>query len=389
MSNGSLRRAAILISSLDTESADALLDEMSADQAAAVRNAIMELGDIDIVEQQEAIERFVGNNPQAAKQIEAGVEIDADLARKFEAADPQAPEQTVGNTPASPAEGQRDRRPFAFLDQVESSDLARVLSGEHPQTTATVVAHLAPDHAAEVLGHLPREGQTETLMRIARLSTPHPDVVRDLEQEMQSRLANRPPREQVGANGLATVEAILQNTAAATRQDLVTDLAQKDQVLVRQLRVTVPIEHTDNPAHPPTTTPLEESGLPAARHALPEQYQSESTFTSSRATLEFAELECLENSDLAQILQRCSSNTTLLALAGASHQFVKRIMSQLPAREAKQLQRKIDNIGPLRLDDVQRAQQQLAAIAQQLIDEGSLIAPGLNALGKPRLSVAA
>ena len=60
MNHDALRRAAILITTLDTASADALLNEMSPEQATSIRNAIMELGDIDIVEQEEIIEQFVG-----------------------------------------------------------------------------------------------------------------------------------------------------------------------------------------------------------------------------------------------------------------------------------------------------------------------------------------
>jgi flagellar motor switch protein FliG len=87
---------------------------------------------------------------------------------------------------------------------------------------------------------------------------------------------------------------------------------------------------------------------------------------------------------MAQILRRSSPNLTLLALAGASHDFVRQILAQLPSREAAQLDRRIQQIGPLRLDDVQRAQQQLADIAQQLIDEGQIVLPG-----QPRFAVAA
>jgi hypothetical protein len=113
-------------------------------------------------------------------------------------------------------------------------------------------------------------------------------------------------------------------------------------------------------------------------------FTSDQRLPSSRRTLDFSDLEQFDSAALAQVLHRCSSNTMLLALAGASHQFVQRILSQLPARQAAQLQRKIQQIGPLRLDDVQRAQQQLIQIAEQLVDEGTLTLPG-----KHRLSVAA
>ena len=83
MSNRCLRRAAILIASLDTDSADALLDEMSARRGSVVRNAVMELGDIDIVEQQEVIEQFVGPQPSEPGPPVDGVELDPELAKRL------------------------------------------------------------------------------------------------------------------------------------------------------------------------------------------------------------------------------------------------------------------------------------------------------------------
>jgi flagellar motor switch protein FliG len=78
---------------------------------------------------------------------------------------------------------------------------------------------------------------------------------------------------------------------------------------------------------------------------------------------------------LVQVLRASSPNTTLLALTGASHAFIRRILRQLPAREATQLQLKMQQIGPLRLDDVEQAQWRLAESAQRLIDEGKITSP--------------
>lgn len=101
-------------------------------------------------------------------------------------------------------------------------------------------------------------------------------------------------------------------------------------------------------------------------------------------SLTFADLEQWDGPVLAQILKRCPADTTLLALVGASRKFVERISGELPKKEAAQLERKLQKTGPLRLDDIQRAQQQMIDVAQQLIDEGDLKLPE-----KKRLSVAA
>ncbi len=75
--NTALRRAAILIASLDTASADALLDEMSPEQAALVRSAVMDLGEIHPSEQQQVMAQFVQQSPQGSSAPATGVEVDA------------------------------------------------------------------------------------------------------------------------------------------------------------------------------------------------------------------------------------------------------------------------------------------------------------------------
>ena len=83
----------------------------------------------------------------------------------------------------------------------------------------------------------------------------------------------------------------------------------------------------------------------------------------------------MDDAALAEVLHVSSPNTTLLALTGASHPFVQRILGQMPSREAALLQDKMRQIGPLRLTDVERAQLRLAQTAQRLIDEGKITAP--------------
>lgn len=380
MSQEALRRAAILIATLDTESADALLSEMSPDQAALIRNAVMELGDIDVVEQGDIIEEFVGRPTETFDLLDDAVEVDPELARKF-AGEPPAELRPAAEPPAEPAE-----LPFTFLATYQPNDIAQALEGEHPQTTAIVAAHLPPDRAAAVIEHLPQQLRTETLMRIARLVAPHPDILKDLEQEIQARLSNRQPLDEVAADGLAHVEAILQSSSNSQRQALVADLSHQDRVLAGRLLTSSgpSVPATSNSNHDRHFQPAPVANGPAERRSIVGQYAAGSTQTAEQRTLGFADLESLDDADLALVLQRGSSNATLLALAGASHQFVRRILSQLNGREAAQLERKIQRIGPLRLDDVQRAQQQMVAIAQQLVEEGKLSLPG-----KTRLSVAA
>ena len=399
MNHESLRRAAILIASLDTESADALLDEMSADQATLIRNAVMHLDEIDVVEQQEVIREFVGKKPQTRAFHVDGVEILPDLARKFSGTtDPRAaePPPSDGRREQGDESGQLgttskqpDTRPFAFLESVAPGELAEVLSGEHPQTAAIVVAHLTPARAAEVLGHLPREQQADALMRIARLSAPHPDIIYDLEHEMQGMLLERGLSPQVESDGLATVAAILQNASGHAREDLVADIAQQDALLANRLVSISRGQRRHEAAQQSNPASAAQFGRGTSdrqltRDASIHQNHPRESRESAQPRLIFSDLERMDDAALAQILKRCSSNAMLLAMVDASPQLRQRIVALLPPQQGAELEHTIQHIGPLRLADVQRAQEQLIGIAQQLADEGRLTSPELQ-----RLSVAA
>ncbi len=300
--------------------------------------------------------------------------------------------QDTTNTPQAalpPEDEAPSPRPFAFLDNIDADELAHVLESQHPQATAIVIAHLTPQLAADVLAHLSPTGQSDALMRIARLSAPHPDVIRDLELEMQNLLAHCGQQDKIAADGLASVEAILHHASPQQRRQLVVGLSQQDRMLVRQLRVGL-TDMSDRDVLPTGSSRISVSST-AGQLATPHPLAADTVVARhdqpaarSRTALKFSELERLDNAALARILRRASPNTTLLAVAGASHDFVQRILGQLPSREAGQLDRKIHQIGPLRLDDVQRAQQQLVDIAQQLMDEGKISLPGV-----PRFAVAA
>jgi flagellar motor switch protein FliG len=311
---------------------------------------------VDPQEQQRIIRDFVAHQPRSTVPHQSAVELDPSLVEKLQArlgqAEPNPPRDNAGHSGTL----------FGFLDHIDAADLAQVLVREHPQTAAIVISHLAPARAAGVLRQLPNSLQTEALIRIARLKSLATDVVHDIEHEMQALLQNRRQLEPVVPDGLAAIQAILQATSQLERQTLLSELARQDQTLAQYFGEALP--HNELP-HPPRTdwpsVPESADGLPIRPTAL--------------RTVMFADLERLEDAALAQVLHLSSPNTAILALAGASHEFVARILQQLPAREAGKLERKMQQLGPIRLDDVERAQMRLAEVAQRLIDEGRIALP--------------
>ena len=359
-----IRKAAILISSLDTREADALLEQMGAEQAGRVRNAIMNLGEITPAEQKRVIADFlrgdIGKPPadRSDRAEDGGVEIDASLAERLD--HEQAP-ATPNITPAKLAATQP---PFHFLHDAQPAIIADALRREQPQMIAVVIAHLPPQQAAGVLERLPAALSTEALARMAWLGDLDNEVLRELEQHLQTvilpllQAAGRKP------TGLSGVNAVLSALSGPKRQETLRSLAVHDERLSRQLGY---LSQADEP-HSPSSGPRAD----AAAHVESFRYRPSE---EPAMTVDFDDFASLSDADLKQVFAAVDPQIAMLALTGADERLTRRILRQLPARQAELLRKKLNHPGPIRLRDLEAAQQQVARVAGRLATSGFIHSP--------------
>lgn len=316
----SLRKAAILVASLDPQTVDVLLDQMPEEDAALVRRMVVDLDEIDPQEQNDVIDEFFRIGPFSEPSTSAGgVELDEGLARRIAAGRtmPEFPDRS-GETP------------FRFLHEATSEKLSPLLAGEHPQTIALVLSHLPPQRAVGVVGALPSSLQADVIRRLVDLDEADPEILREVERGLESRIWEQIRHERRRAAGMAAMNSILDAAEPRLKDTILSNLAQHD-------------------------------------HHLAGKFH--------RRTLEFADFERLSHAALAVILEAADPEIAMLALAGAPPALVTRILTQLPPKAAKQLRRSLDHLGPTRLSDVEEAQQHLAQLALKLEAEGRLELP--------------
>lgn len=327
LNNVKLRKAAILVASLDTPTADAILGQMAEEQVAQVRRMMVELGEIEPEEQQRVIDEFFQGSPPRRTVDEergGGVELDAGLARRLEQG--SAPEADGGAESS-----EQERIPFRFLREAHSGRLTPFLAGEHPQTIALVASHLPPQRAAGLLAALGASLQAEVLRRLADLEQADPEILLEVERGLESKIIESARSERRRTAGLNTVKGILQAADPSAKRTLLANLARHDRRLAGTLR--------------------------------PHQ-------------IEFSELERLDEAALAKVFSQATPELTYLALAGASQNLMDRLLGQLSPAETRQFTRAIENLGPMRLSDVEEAQQRIAELARQLALEGEIELPG-------------
>ncbi len=386
----SLRKAAILIDSLDTQTAEQLLGQMTSEEAALVRAAMSQLGAIGTDERDGIINEFMHTGVSSVTSPSDDVQMDQSLAEKI--ASFQDPCPSIDR----PAE---ESSRFVFLNDAPTDAVAEFLSQEHPQTVSIVLAHLSAQRSADVLRRFSAERQTEVLGRLARLDETDPSVVGEVERELEKLVGCQDDATADRPAGLIAVEAILNAVGGNDRQVLLARLGQHDQQAVLQLGY--PLQHggrstttkiavrrrsdrTRKSGSAEGTSSAKTTGETANKPRLADNHRtSKQTDTTdgewaadAAPPIDFNDLIALDDVALAKVFRAADPQVTLLALTGASRQLVDRILGRLPIREAKALRRQMEQLGPTRLSDMERAQRQLAELAGQLADQGEIIIPG-------------
>lgn len=362
-----LRKAAILVSSLDHRTADSLLDRMMPDLASRVRDAVVRLGDVSDDEVSEVMREFLRSGGGATPGDDAGVELDSSLARRISSGSETLPE-------ADRADASRHTH-FQSLRLVATESLAQHLKHEHPQIVAVVLAHLPPARSAEVIKHLPERLQVDVLRRVAELDRADPQVLRDLEIELEQRLAGEIRAAKNRSAGLSAVASIL-DAAGSDRDVIVRTVLRHDEQLSSLLRVesesrSAIRSHAGAARDEPSRDEQEEDGDTPGSEPAEEAARS----TAPRVQFPFEDLELLDDRGLAAVFATAEPEVTLVALSGADESLVSRITAQLPPRQGRQLRKSIKRLGPLRLSDIEHAQREIARLASQMVAEGTIDVP--------------
>lgn len=332
LSTRSLRKAAVLVASLEEHEAAALLRQMSPQQASLLREQVEQLGAVDAAEQNEVLEEFFRVGPLVTTEDSAGIELDTPLASSLGSLAADGP--AADGRPAGEV-------PFRCLDEATPEKLAPFLERERPQTIAVVLSHLTADRGAAVLANLPAELQAEVARRLVDLEETDAEVLRDVEAGLAAWLGSDMRGQQRQKAGLAALSGMLGAADLAARHEILANLARHDRRLADQL---------DLPVAPP---------------------------------LSFADLGQLDSASLGVVLAHAPHELLVLALVAAAPSFVERATQLLGPDRAAPLQQALCNLGPTRLSDVEEAQRQLADLARQLERRGE-IAPEI----RRRLSVA-
>jgi flagellar motor switch protein FliG len=309
-----VRKAAILLLSIEQDQAAELLKRLPPEAVEEVTREIASLGEVSIGTRRQVFGEFYNLALANTYLSEGGLEYAKALLRKSLTADEA--EKAIKQVTQQVA-----TTPFAFLQKAESENLLTFIQDEHPQTIALILAHLNPQKASEILVGLPSQKQIEVVKRIANMEQTNPEVIKEVERGLEHRLSDIVSQTFEKAGGVESVAEML-NLAG---------LEAEDPDLVEQIR---------------------------------------------RLMFVFEDILLVNDKGIQSVLKEIDNEVLSLALKTASEELKQKIFKNMSERAAQLIQEDMQYMGPVRVSDVEAAQQKIVDVVRRLEDSGEIIIAG-------------
>jgi flagellar motor switch protein FliG len=360
-----IRRAAILVASLEAPLAEQMLSVLPRQEAAKIEAMVERLGEVDAEEQRDVLEEFrrAGRQKGGASAVEFTYSAPPTAVRATATA--EAPQH------GSPASGE----PSLPVNEDDARLMAELLGQEHPQTIAAALSRLGREEGAAVFAALPAALQMETLDRLAQIEPGDEGAVEELHAELRQRIERHRARRTRAAAAAEMARQMLDRTAPETRAALLARLqpsaprlaidaadADRSQPMAQQARILATAVHRAKSA-----LPAEPFSAPEPVAPPRERSESIESPTAIAEALEdcSAELESLADDELVEVLRAADERTVQLALAASSERFFRRVAGRFPRRQAARLRSLVRNLAPASVSQMRAAQHELLQLARR------------------------
>jgi flagellar motor switch protein FliG len=317
-------KAAVLLLALGPDDAGVILKQLAPEMVEAVTRELASLGRIPHELSSAVVEEFY-NLTMASQYANEG---NLDYAKSIlqNSLDPKMAERVLQQI-----QTQVQKKPFSFLQRAESENLLTFIQDEHPQTIALILCHLPHHKAAEILVGLPMQKQIEVIKRVANMEQTNPDVIKEVERGLESRLASMLTQSMEKAGGVPTVAEILNLADRATEKTIMEGLEAEDPDLVEQIR---------------------------------------------RLMFVFEDILHVNDKGIQSVLKEVDNDELAIALKTASEELKAKIFTNMSERAASLIKEDMQYMGPVRVSDVESAQQRVVDIVRRLEESGEVVIQG-------------
>ena len=220
---------------------------------------------------------------------------------------------------------------FDALQKADPQQLAKFIHSEHPQTIALILSHLNPSQAAGLLFSLPVELRADVALRMANLEQISPEIISKIASIIGQKLKSLGEVSRESYGGVRAVAEMFNRLDSNSSKDILETIEQSDSFLVETIR-----------------------------HLM----------------FVFEDLLLLDQGGLKEVLAKIDRKVLTVALKGTSDQLRDHFMTAMSQRGSEMLKEDMDALGPIKIKEVEGAQQQIIAVVRQLESDGTISLKG-------------
>lgn len=219
-------------------------------------------------------------------------------------------------------------RPFDFVRKVDAGQILNFIQGEHPQTIALIMSYLDQQQAASILSALPPERQADVARRIAIMDRTSPEIIREVENILEKKMSTLGSEDYTSTGGINAIVNILNKVDRSTEKTILETLEIQDPELSEEIK---------------------------------------------KLMFVFEDITKMDDRSIQLVLREVDSKDLALALKGSSEEVSSKIKRNMSKRAGQMLEEDMSFLGPVRLRDVEEAQQRIVNIIRRLEESGEII----------------
>lgn len=219
-------------------------------------------------------------------------------------------------------------KPFDFARKADPGQLLNFIQNEHPQTIALILSYLPASQSAQIMSALPQVKQTEVARRIATMDRTSPDIIKEVEMVLERKLSALVSRDYTSAGGIQSIVDILNSVDRGTEKNIMDTLEVQDAELAEEIR---------------------------------------------KRMFVFEDIINLDSTSIQRFIREIDNSDLAIALKGATEEVAGVIYANMSKRMAEMIKEDMEFMGPVRLRDVEEAQQKIVNIIRKLEETGDII----------------
>ncbi len=219
-------------------------------------------------------------------------------------------------------------RPFEFVRKTDASQVLNFIQDEHPQTIAMILSYLSPNQASMIIGSLDPEKQADVAKRIAVMDRTTPDVIKEVESVLERKLASLANQDYTIVGGVDAIVSILNTVDRSTEKHIMETLEVEEPELADEIR---------------------------------------------KKMFVFEDILLLDDRAIQRVLRDVENSDLAIALKGSNDEVKGAILKNLSKRLAAMIEEDMEFMGPVRMKDVEEAQQKIVAVIRKLEDSAEIV----------------